>query len=280
MLSRQVWKMSFFCQAFFLVIAGTKGRNIRHPESDTLIAKRDSFVTPRIPLNSHAVRFVEGFLKENSEDLEMARERSRSCFTLMDSILTSYGLPAELKYLAVVESNLDRNAVSPVGAAGPWQLMPSTARLLGLRVTPRYDERKFYGKSTVAAARYLKDLYDQFGDWLLTIAAYNGGPAPVYRAIRLSGSRNFWKLQSYLPMETRGHVKRYIGTHYFFEGQGSITTLTQTEFLNHLKQVNSLRKQFDQERAADSLPVAAVTQPGADQSGRLYAALMMRPRLK
>jgi membrane-bound lytic murein transglycosylase D len=122
--------------------------------------------------------------------------------------------------------------------------MPSTARQLGLKVSDRYDERKRFGKSTVAAAKYLRDLYNEFDDWLLAIAAYNGGPGPVYKAIRLSGSRNFWKLQNFLPMETRAHVKRYIGTHYFFEGEGSLTTLTKAETQKHLEEVAGLEMKF------------------------------------
>jgi membrane-bound lytic murein transglycosylase D len=100
-----------------------------------------------------------------------------------------------LKYLAVIESELKPTATSWVGAVGPWQLMPATARLLGLKVSHKVDERTNYQKSTHAAAIYLKDLYTEFGDWLLVIAAYNGGAGNVYSAIRKSGSRNFWKLR-------------------------------------------------------------------------------------
>jgi membrane-bound lytic murein transglycosylase D len=134
-----------------------------------------------------------------------------------------------MKYLAVIESDLKTTAVSRVGAKGMWQLMPGTARDLGLKVTKKYDERTHAYKSTVAAAKYLRDLYAEYGDWLLVLAAYNGGPGKVNYAIRKSGSRNFWVLQHYLPAESRGHVKRFIGTHYYFEGKGSITTLTKAE---------------------------------------------------
>jgi len=96
-------------------------------------------------------------------------------------------------------------------------------------VTRKIDERTNYIKSTHAAARYLNDLYDQFGDWLLVIAAYNGGAGNVMKAIRKSGSRNFWDLQYYLPAESRNHVKKFIGTHYIFEGQGGLCTLTKKE---------------------------------------------------
>ncbi len=112
--------------------------------------------------------------------------------------------------------------------------MPATARILGLKVTRKHDERTNYYKSTRAAARYLRDLYDELGDWLLVIAAYNGGTAHVYSAIRRSHSRDFWDLQYYLPAESRNHVKKFIGTHYIFEGQGSVTTLTKSEATQQL----------------------------------------------
>jgi membrane-bound lytic murein transglycosylase D len=157
---------------------------------------------------------------------------------MMDSVFTLYHLPTELKYLAVIESELKATAVSHVGAVGPWQLMASTARDLSLKVKGKYDERKNYNKSTVAAAKYLRDLYNQFGDWLLVIASYNSGPGKVLTAIKKSGSHNFWVLQNYLPAETRGHVKRFIATHYYFEGYGSITTLTKTEVMSYKRSVS------------------------------------------
>lgn len=233
--------MSFFCQGAYLLVAVSNGGNLRHQiepainfpdyDSSAVRATNNNF---KIRLNPRAAKFADSYLKENEEALEQVRERSKYCFRIMDSVFKKYELPVELKYLAVIESELKRDAVSPVGAVGPWQLMPSTARLLGLKVTNKYDERKFYTKSTVAAAKYLRDLYCEFGDWLLVIAAYNGGPAPIYKAIRKSGSHNFWKLQAYLPAETRGHVKRFISTHYYFEGQGGITTLTKSEMIHYL----------------------------------------------
>ena len=143
---------------------------------------------------------------------------------LIDNILSQYGLPKELKYLAVIESNLSIRATSWVGAGGPWQFMPYTARDYGLVVNNVLDERRDYYKSTHAAARYLLTLYGQMKDWLLVIAAYNGGPGRVYSAIKKSGSRNFWSLQYYLPSESRNHVKKFIATHYIMEGTGGVTT--------------------------------------------------------
>jgi membrane-bound lytic murein transglycosylase D len=106
--------------------------------------------------------------------------------------------------------------------------MPSTARILGLKINARCDERKNYYKSTRAAARYLKDLHEEFGDWFLVFAAYNGGEGPVYSAMRQSGSKNFWTLQHYLPEETREYVKKFIATCYYFEGTYCPSLLSKT----------------------------------------------------
>jgi len=220
---------------------------------------------PKIQLNSHVVKFVKDYPKENTEALEKIAERGRRYFPLMDSVFTHYQLPIELKYLAAVESELKSTAVSRVGAAGPWQLMTTTARDLSLRVKGSYDERTNYKKSTVAAAKYLRDLYQQFSDWLLVIAAYNSGPVKVLAAIKYSGSHNFWVLQRYLPEETRGHVKRFIATHYYFEGSGSVTTLTKAETINYKRTVSrfisqrrpSLAKENNSSIAASDEVVAA-----------------------
>jgi membrane-bound lytic murein transglycosylase D len=175
-----------------------------------------------LSLNNHTKGFVKNYIRNNRKELSDIRQRSRSPFAIVDSVFHHYGLPVELKYLAVIESDLKTKAVSRVGAVGPWQLMPKTAELLGLKITPSLDERTQYYKSTKAAARYLRDLYAEFGDWLLVLAAYNGGPGPVYHAIHQSRSRNFWSLQNYLPAESKDHVKKFIAALYYFEGQESV----------------------------------------------------------
>jgi membrane-bound lytic murein transglycosylase D len=187
-----------------------------------------------VRLNPKALTFIQDYMKENWDELQSVRSHGGPYFNLIESVLTQYGLPKELKYLAVIESNLKPSAVSKVGAKGPWQLMPQTARDLGLKVNRTVDERKNYYKSTRAAAAYLRDLYNELGDWLLVIAAYNTGTVNVYRAIHRSGSHNFWDLQNYLPAESRSHVKKFIGTQYMFEGQGSVTTLTRQEATEQL----------------------------------------------
>ena len=184
-------------------------------------------------LNPRAVSFVEGYIESHSRSLSAMKEWAMPYFNMMDGIMAQHGLPRELKYLAVIESKLKSNAVSWAGAVGPWQFMRATAIRHGLRVNKSVDERRNYVKSTHAAARYLKELYKIYGDWLLAIAAYNAGPGNVQKAISRSGSRNFWDLQYFLPTETRNHVKKFIGTHYIFEGQGGLTTLTKAEVKEH-----------------------------------------------
>jgi len=173
--------------------------------------------------DQQGMKFVKHYIRDNDECLLIVKKRSELPFSIIDSVLTRYGLPLELKYLAVIESELKPSAVSPVGAKGPWQLMPGTAHELGLKVKRGSDERMNYYKSTRAAAKYLKDLHREFGDWLLVLAAYNGGPLPVIRAIHRSHSRNFWTLQRYLPAESRDHVKKFIATAYYFESSDTAT---------------------------------------------------------
>ena len=117
----------------------------------------DAVVVPfeKAPLNKNAGIFVKKYIKDNQEDLITIKKRSKMPFAIMDAVFKSYNLPLELKYLSVIESELKSTAVSPVGAVGPWQLMPETASLMGLKVTPGgYDERKQFRKSTKAAAIY------------------------------------------------------------------------------------------------------------------------------
>jgi membrane-bound lytic murein transglycosylase D len=182
-----------------------------------------------VQLNPRAISFVQDYMEKHNRQLTQMKGWGRPYFDMMEGILTSHGLPGELKYLAVIESNLKSYAVSWVGAVGPWQFMPETARRMGLKVYYSLDERTDYYKSTHAAAKYLTELYSIYGDWLLVIAAYNGGPGNVNYAIRKSGSRNFWALQNYLPTESRNHVKKFIATHYIMEGNGCITTVTKEE---------------------------------------------------
>jgi membrane-bound lytic murein transglycosylase D len=179
-------------------------------------------------LNPRAVSFVEEYVRNNGAELEKMKTWGKPYFEMYDNVLTSYGVPKEMKYLSVIESHLVSGLVSWAGAVGPWQIMPDEAKRFGLHVGSG-DERKDFKKSTAVAAQLMKELYDQFGDWLLVVAAYNAGPGGVRKAIRKAGSRDFWDLQYFLPEETRNHVKKFIGTHYAMEGSGGWTTMTAAE---------------------------------------------------
>lgn len=181
-------------------------------------------------LNPMAASFVQNYIQKNKKGFTEMKRWATPYFNMMDEVLAAHGLPKEMKYLAVIESGLRYNAISWAGAVGPWALMPATARQYGLFISRQYDERLDYYKSTHAAARLLTDLYARYGDWLLVIAAYNGGAGNVNKAIKKSGgSTDFWRLQYYLPNESMNHVKKFIGTHYIFEGGGGLTTLTKDE---------------------------------------------------
>lgn len=189
-------------------------------------------------LNPKAISFVEDYMKKHRKQLEAMKGWGKPYFDMMDAILKQHGLPRELKYLAVIESHLKASTVSWAGAVGPWQFMPATARRFGLKVSRSFDERTNYVKSTHAAAAYLTELYGMYNDWLLVIAAYNGGPGVVNNAMKRSKSTDFWVLQNYLPAESRNHVKKFIATHFIMEGQGGITTLTKSETTHRLMSNN------------------------------------------
>jgi membrane-bound lytic murein transglycosylase D len=220
-----------FCSVAFIIglpSAANPGRRCVEPARHVLYTgAKTTTNTGNLRLNENeltrgdgkqGMKFVNSYIRSNDECLVNVKERSEGPFAIIDSVLHHYGLPLELKYLAVIESELKPTALSRVGAKGPWQLMPRTAHVLGLKVNRHHDDRINYYKSTNAAAKYLRDLHNEFGDWLLVLAAYNGGPRPVYRAIHKSHSRNFWALQNYLPRESREHVKKFIATTYYFEG--------------------------------------------------------------
>ena len=181
-----------------------------------------------IPLNPIVTPFVTSFLIKQNKDYTQMKVWGKSYFDLFDRILIENNIPAQLKYLSVIESNLKPSLISPAGAVGPWQLMSSVAKSYGLR-TGKTDDRKDFTKSTKAAAQMLGSLYKSLGDWLLVIAAYNAGEGRVRQAMKLAHSTNYWTLQKYLPLETRNHVKKFIATHFFFEGSGSIATMTADE---------------------------------------------------
>ena len=140
---------------------------------------------------------------------------SKYYFPIFENILDAYGVPSDLKYLVVIESAFNPKAVSRAGATGLWQFMYATGRTYDLRVNSIVDDRCDPIKSTVAAAKYLKDLYSIYHDWSLVLAAYNCGPGNVNKAIKRSGRTTFWEIYDYLPKETRNYVPAFIAATYF-----------------------------------------------------------------
>ena len=196
--------------------------------------KDKSFV---IEMHPKATSFVQSYIEKEGPGLRKMKTWAKPYFNLYDEILTANGIPVELKYLSVIESHLNSQVVSWAGAAGPWQIMPAEATRLGLKLLPN-DERMDYQKSTQAAATILRELYQQFGDWLLVVAAYNGGAGRLSKAIEKKKTKDFWALQYELPLETRNHVKKFIATHAIFEGV-SMTELDKVQSAESATNINT-----------------------------------------
>ncbi|HOK37075.1 MAG: transglycosylase SLT domain-containing protein [Bacteroidales bacterium] len=169
----------------------------------------------KLEYNEHVKYFIEAYSLKNRPKLINIIERSYYYFPIFEEYLDKYKLPLELKYLAAVESSLDPTAVSKSGAVGLWQFIISTGEILGLNVTSYVDERRDVYKSTDAACRYLKYLYETFGDWYLVLAAYNGGPGAVKKAIaRGNGSTNYWQIRGYMSEQMQRYVPAFIAMTY------------------------------------------------------------------
>lgn len=161
--------------------------------------------------------FIDFYLIKNKSLVSKLMGLSEFYFPLFEAELDKNNLPMELKYLPVIESALNPNARSRSGAVGLWQFIYDTGKLLGLKTNSFIDERKDPIKSTQAACEYLSFLYSVFGDWQLVLAAYNGGPGTVKKAIERSGGKtNFWDIRPFLPRETRNYVPIFIAANYVF----------------------------------------------------------------
>ena len=168
-----------------------------------------------MPYNNIVQQFIDRYTGSLRHSVSYMLGASNFYTPIFEEALESYGLPLELKYLPVIESALNPMATSHAGAAGLWQFMVATGKQYGLEVNSLVDERRDPVKSSFAAARYLKDLYNIFGDWSLVIAAYNCGPENINKAIhRAGGEADYWKIYPYLPRETRGYVPAFIAANY------------------------------------------------------------------
>ena len=218
---------------------------------DSRLHKINSIIS--LPFNNIIRNHIQLYTIKQRDKFSIVLGLKDYYFPMIEDIFDSYGLPAELKYMAVIESALNPNAVSRMGATGLWQFMYSTGRMYGLTINSVVDERRDPIKSTHAAARFLKDLYSIYNDWNLVIAAYNCGPGNVNKAIRRSGNKkDYWEIYYRLPRETRGYLPQYVAAAYgviYYPEEGikpaqlNIPVATDTIMLNkdiHLTQISEV----------------------------------------
>ena len=188
------------------------------PESNyEIIEERLSTLESEIPMNFNTtvLGFIDYFAVRDREYTKMIIRKKELYFPLFEKYLKKYDLPDELKYLSIIESGLNPQAISRARAVGLWQFMSATGRMYKLHQDWYVDERMSPEKATEAACKYLKQLHGMFGDWELALAAYNAGPGNVRKAIRRSGYiRDFWSLYRYLPRETRSYVPQFVAMVY------------------------------------------------------------------
>lgn len=173
--------------------------------------------TIEMPFNSVVRQYIDMYTGRKRSLVESMLGMSLYYMPIFEQAIEKEGIPIELKYLPVIESAMDPDAVSRAGAVGLWQIMLPTARGLGLEINTLVDERRDPVRSSEAAARYLRELYDIYKDWSLAIAAYNCGPGNVNKALRRAGDdarKDFWAIYPYLPRETRGYVPCFIAATY------------------------------------------------------------------
>ncbi len=187
---------------------------------DSVYRERISAIHSPVELsfNDQVRRNLDFYIERAYRQIPRLLALSSYYFPMFEEIFDEYGLPYELKYLAVIESALNPEAVSRVGATGLWQFMYATGKMQGLEINSYVDERRDPVASTHAACQFLQSLYDVYDDWMLVLAAYNCGPGNVNRAIiRAGGKDNFWDIYHYLPRETRNYVPAFIAVNYIFE---------------------------------------------------------------
>ena len=168
-----------------------------------------------MPYNEVVKKYIEAYTGRLRNKVSFMLAAANFYMPMFEEALEAYDLPMELKYLPIIESALNPKAVSRQRATGLWQFMLRTSQSYGLETNSLVEERFDPQKSTWAAVRYLKDLFDIYKDWNLVLAAYNCGPGNVNKAIRRAGgSTDYWELYPYLPKETRGYVPGFIAVNY------------------------------------------------------------------
>lgn len=187
--------------------------NVSDEEMAERLVAMNSFIS--LPFNATVKNYMILYSEKMQERMGRVLGLSNYYFPIFEEVFNRYGLPLELKYMAIVESMLNPTATSRAGAKGIWQFIYPTAKSYGLEINSYVDERMDVEKSVDAAARYLRDAYNIFGDWALAISSYNCGAGNVSKAIRRAGGkRDYWSIYPYLPRETRNYVPAFVGAMY------------------------------------------------------------------
>ncbi len=181
------------------------------------IALMDRHTAVPLEYNADVAYFIDLYLGERRDQLEIFLERSIGYFPVIEKLCHEYHLPPELKYLAMLESGLNPEARSSTGALGLWQFKSFTATNMKLFVNDSIDQRKDPELSTRAACKYLTGLYEEFKDWWLVLAAYNSGPITLRQAMEHSGSKEYWRLRSHLPEQSQRFIPAFIALYYLGE---------------------------------------------------------------
>lgn len=219
---------------------------------DYIYKLRLDSITKSVPLphNEYVQQYIDIYAKRKDMFGKMLG-LSNYYFPIFEKALKDYNIPQELKYLTIVESQMNPHAVSRVGATGIWQFMFGTGKAYGLKMDNFVDERKDPIQASYAAAAYFRDAFAELGDWLLAIAAYNCGKGNVTRAIDKAGSRDFWVIRQYLPKETRNYVPAFIAAvyvmnysskHQITEQACNLFLKTDTMQVNHFVSLSALAK--------------------------------------
>ncbi len=212
---------NWYLQNYTDLIESKEGQKITNPSNKVYIERLQRLQNEKgfeieLPFNSIVKSYIELYTNRRRDLVERMLGMWLYYEPIFEEALSKEGMPLELKYLPIIESALNPNAVSPAGAAGLWQFILSTGRGMGLEINSLVDERRDTYKASQKAAEFLKSLYKTYGDWSLAIAAYNCGPGNVNKAIRRSGGgeKDYWEIYNYLPKETRGYVPAFIAAAY------------------------------------------------------------------
>lgn len=217
---------TFICLFFFLISnAATPPKHTPKATQPTLL--EEDLVKERLKsiehklveskYNAAVAANIHKYVVRYKKGAERILGRTVLYFPIFEDYIQKYDLPDGLKYLPIIESSLNPKAVSRRGAGGLWQFMPATAREVGLKINAQVDERCDPRKSTEAALKYLAAQHNRFGNWALALAAYNSGSGTVTRAVKRARNSDYWKMQRYLPSETRNYVPAYIAAAYMAE---------------------------------------------------------------